>query len=261
MFTGVFGILLAVGVLAGMLAFSANAQPQDSSATTTITVLAGKPSEFQFKLSKTTKIPVGTVKFVVTNAGHTPHSFEICKSPKGTSKPNSCVGTKTKILNPGQKQTIVVKLVKGTYEFLCTVPGHAAAGMKGVIGVGTAAPPTSSSTSTTSTTPGKSTSTSQQNGVCNSPQTQTIQVNEFDYGYNLPSTIHCGTVTFVVTNTGQLQHNLNLLGIPGAITDIAGPGDPPLSFTAKLYVGTVQYQCDYPEHASLGMYGSFTVVD
>ena len=35
-----------------------------------------------------------------------------------------------------QTGTLTVKLVKpGMYEYLCTVPGHAAAGMKGTIKV------------------------------------------------------------------------------------------------------------------------------
>jgi uncharacterized cupredoxin-like copper-binding protein len=89
---------------------------------TTVTVTAGKPSEFGFKLSKLT-VPKGAVTFKVTNSGAIVHDFKI-----GTKK--------TKNLSPGQSQTITVTFAKpGKYAFLCTVTGHAAAGMKGMLTV------------------------------------------------------------------------------------------------------------------------------
>jgi uncharacterized cupredoxin-like copper-binding protein len=89
---------------------------------TTVTVSAGKPTEFAFKLSKAT-IPTGVVHFKVTNNGAIAHDFKIA-------------GKKTKVLAPGQSQTITVTFKKaGSFRYLCTVTGHAAAGMKGVIKV------------------------------------------------------------------------------------------------------------------------------
>jgi uncharacterized cupredoxin-like copper-binding protein len=45
-------------------------------------------------------------------------------------------GKKTPVLRPGRAARLVVKLAKrGKYPYLCTVPGHAAAGMKGVFTV------------------------------------------------------------------------------------------------------------------------------
>ena len=137
---------------------------------TTITVAAGKPSELAFKLSKFSKVPVGTVVFKVTNAGKIAHTFAICLKAT-TAAPNACVGAKkvTKLLQSGGTQTITVKLAKGTYEYICTFPGHAAAGMKGLIGVGTTmtaaqvkkaiktALTATTTTATTTTTPGVTT--------------------------------------------------------------------------------------------------------
>jgi len=76
-------------------------------------------SEFKFVLSsKSAKR--GVVIFKVKNAGKLGHDFEID-------------GRKTKVISPGQSATLrVVMLRKGTYPYKCTVPGHAAAGMKGV---------------------------------------------------------------------------------------------------------------------------------
>jgi uncharacterized cupredoxin-like copper-binding protein len=97
---------------------------------TTVNVTAGKPGEFTFTLQKPS-VPRGTVLFKVTNAGNVPHNFEVCKSNKGGSA-NSCKGKVTRLISPGASATLtVVFVLKGTYEYLCTVTGHAIAGMKG----------------------------------------------------------------------------------------------------------------------------------
>jgi uncharacterized cupredoxin-like copper-binding protein len=76
-------------------------------------------SEFKFVLSsKTAKR--GVVVFKVTNVGKVDHDFQIN-------------GRKTKMLSHGKSDTLrVTFLRKGHYPYKCTVPGHAAAGMKGV---------------------------------------------------------------------------------------------------------------------------------
>lgn len=78
--------------------------------------------EFKFTLSaKTAKR--GVVVFKVTNVGALQHDFEIS-------------GRKTKLLSHGQSDTLrVTFLRKGTYPYKCTVPGHAAQGMKGVFAI------------------------------------------------------------------------------------------------------------------------------
>jgi plastocyanin len=82
----------------------------------------GKPAEFRITLSKKT-VPKGTVNFLVINKGALPHDFKIN-------------GHKTKLLSPGQAQTLKVTFLKaGKYPYLCTVTGHAAAGMKGILTV------------------------------------------------------------------------------------------------------------------------------
>jgi mono/diheme cytochrome c family protein len=124
---------------------------------TTVRVLAGKPSEFSFKLSRT-KIAPGVVVFKVTNRGKIAHAFKICTRP--TSKlANSCKGKTTKVLKPGKSATLKVTIKKkGHYEYLCPVAGHAAGGMKGMLNVGvkplktkTKTPPTTTTTTPTTT--------------------------------------------------------------------------------------------------------------
>jgi uncharacterized cupredoxin-like copper-binding protein len=76
-------------------------------------------SEFKFVLSKKTARR-GVVVFRVTNVGTIKHDFSI-------------KGRKTRLLSHGQSATLrVTFLRKGHYPYKCTVPGHAAAGMKGV---------------------------------------------------------------------------------------------------------------------------------
>ena len=128
------GVCLAAGLFAAFGAGSAPAALKAAPTTkvTTITVTAGKPSELAFKLSSFSSIPAGTVTFKVTNQGVAYHDFEICTTPVTSTAKNSCVGQMTKILHHGQSATLTVKITKtGKYEYLCTVPGHAAAGMKG----------------------------------------------------------------------------------------------------------------------------------
>jgi uncharacterized cupredoxin-like copper-binding protein len=98
-------------IVAGVVAAPATA----ASTATKITVTA---TEFHFKLSKVSARH-GKVTFVLVNKGHIGHDFKIA-------------GKKTAIIGPGKKTTLTVTLKKGKFPYSCTVPGHAAAGMKGV---------------------------------------------------------------------------------------------------------------------------------
>ena len=94
---------------------AANATPHRASPTK-ISVTA---TEFRYKLSKLSVRHGATVVFTVKNRGSIQHDFKIA-------------GKKTKLLGPGKSTTLKVTFKKaGKYPYLCTVPGHAAAGMKG----------------------------------------------------------------------------------------------------------------------------------
>jgi uncharacterized cupredoxin-like copper-binding protein len=115
--TRILGIVLAVALTA--LGSSANAAPAQPAATSTVTVTM---TEFAFKLSKKTVVR-GTVLFRVTNRGTVTHNFRIA-------------GKSTRRLAPGASQTLRVVFSKaGRYRYLCTLPSHAPAGMRGVLTV------------------------------------------------------------------------------------------------------------------------------
>jgi nitrite reductase (NO-forming) len=219
-------MLYLAGVVVAMLGFVAVPAAQTTTRTTTLVVTA---TEFRFVLSKRT-VPVGTVIFKVVNKGRIAHNFKIA-------------GKRTPLIPPGHSATLrVVFPKKGRYAYLCTVPGHAAAGMKGVLSVGVVAPPPTSTTTTTTTTyPGPG---------------GTVEVSMFEYGFTLsPSTIPAGNVTFVMKNTGTVTHNFDIQGVkPGSFLDPGGTATMTVNLQAgRKYV----YLCDVPGHAASGMLGTF----
>jgi uncharacterized cupredoxin-like copper-binding protein len=111
---------LAAAVL--LLVWSVPALAHHSRAAATVTVTAGKPGIFSFTLSTKT-VKHGAVTFNVKNAGALPHDFWINAK-------------KTKTLSPGKSTSLTVTFAKaGSYPYKCTIPGHAAAGMKGTLKV------------------------------------------------------------------------------------------------------------------------------
>jgi uncharacterized cupredoxin-like copper-binding protein len=112
-----FLVALAAALVAA-LTLSAVAGARTSS--TTITVKGG---EFFFRLTSKTLSKPGKVTFVFKNVGHVGHDFSIN-------------GKKTPIIQPGKTARLAITFKKkGRYPYKCTVPGHAAAGMRGVFTV------------------------------------------------------------------------------------------------------------------------------
>jgi uncharacterized cupredoxin-like copper-binding protein len=86
------------------------------------TTVDASGTEFKFTLS-TQSVHTGAVTFKFTNDGGIPHNLRI----NNQQTPN---------IDPGQTTTLKVTFTKpGMYPYLCTLPGHAAAGMKGVLKV------------------------------------------------------------------------------------------------------------------------------
>ena len=105
--------LVAIAVAVASVVLSAGAVASASKAAVRV-----KGTEFKFALIPKSA-PRGTVVFTFTNAGKVDHDFKI-------------KGKKTALLKPGKTAKLTVSFAKaGRYAFLCTVPSHAAAGMKG----------------------------------------------------------------------------------------------------------------------------------
>ena len=126
-----FGLSAAAVAATALLVWVVPALGRPAASTaTTVNVVAGKPSEYRFTLSKKS-VPVGTVTFKISDKGTTPHDFEICASNKAGAA-TSCKGESAPSVSPGGAATLKVTFKKpGTYEYLCTLPGHAGLGMKG----------------------------------------------------------------------------------------------------------------------------------
>jgi uncharacterized cupredoxin-like copper-binding protein len=232
---GAIGLGLATG-----FAQANPASPRAASATTHITVAA---SEFKFVFSKRSIPAVGTVIFTVVNKGKISHDFKIG-------------GKKTANLLPGKSAKLTVKFTKkGHYAYLCTLPGHAGAGMKGTFSVGVAAvkPPPVTTTPTTTTQPTTTTTSTVPVGTAKT----TVTVNMVEYAFQLSqSTIPSGQITFVINNKGNEVHNFAILGNKAGAQIAPGTSE---TWTVSLPPGTYNYQCDVPFHASNGMVGQFTV--
>jgi len=123
MVAGCLGLLAAIPALASA----------EKVHTTSITAMVTKANDFRFKLSKSS-VPAGAVSIKFMNQGSLSHNFTLCSSNKGGTA-NSCKGKGTPTIAPGKTATLKVTLKAGKYEYLCTVPGHAAAGMKGILTV------------------------------------------------------------------------------------------------------------------------------
>jgi uncharacterized cupredoxin-like copper-binding protein len=111
--TSAAALLAVVGVVAAPALGS-----RTHATATAVTVTA---TEFHFKFSKTS-VPHGSVTFTLVNKGHVAHDFKIG-------------GKKTPLVKPGKSAKLTVTLKAGKIAYLCTVAGHAAAGMKGKLTV------------------------------------------------------------------------------------------------------------------------------
>jgi uncharacterized cupredoxin-like copper-binding protein len=132
--TGGAGLLKATMVIAIVLAlayvvavWAMTGKPGKPSVGSAVTPTAGAvtvnvtATEFDFKLSKAS-ITQGKVVFVIANNGKVAHDFSIG-------------GDTSSLVRPGESTTLSVTLDAGNLTYVCTVPGHAAAGMKGTLTV------------------------------------------------------------------------------------------------------------------------------
>jgi len=241
----VLGLLAVAGVATGVFASGGGAAPVQHNAaaqkSVVITRVTVNASEFKYKFSKL-RAPIGTVIFTVVNKGKISHDFKIA-------------GKKTPTLSPGKSAKLTVKFTKkGQYAFLCTLLGHAGAGMRGKFAIATA--PVSQPTPTTPT-PTTPTPTPPPTGTVGSASS-TVTVSMTDYAFTFSqSSVPSGQVTFVIKNNGSEVHNFDISGVKAGA--ILGPGQSEtwtVGLPAKSPYTTV---CDVPFHIDRGMSAAFTV--
>jgi uncharacterized cupredoxin-like copper-binding protein len=115
-------ILAAAGIAALAPAGLASART-DATAHAAATTDSVSGKEFSFRLAKKSIAKPGTVTFTFRNVGTVAHDFRIG-------------GHQTRLIGPRKTATLKITFhKKGRFAYLCTVPGHAQAGMKGVFTV------------------------------------------------------------------------------------------------------------------------------
>lgn len=111
------GIVAEAAFFSGRRTVAATAASSEPAARVTLGDLFVKPEAIE--------LPDGTETLEVVNTGKVPHNFAV---PGVVS---------SEMLEPGESSLVNLEGLKpGTYEFICEVPGHAQAGMKGTITVG-----------------------------------------------------------------------------------------------------------------------------
>jgi plastocyanin len=123
---GLIAALVVLPACGGSSGGGGSADKKNCPTTSTVAAQSGKVTvcgqDIKFDV-KTITTPAGALEVTFINTGSIAHTFTI----------------KTKDFDldagPGKSKTGTVQLEKGSYEFECTVQGHAAAGMKGTIEV------------------------------------------------------------------------------------------------------------------------------
>jgi len=209
-----------VGTAVAGFSFAGVTAPKTEGVTTEVTVHMG---EYYFQLSTDT-VPAGTIIFTLINDGNAPHDFSIA-------------GTTSDVVLPKATATMTVTITDaGIYPYLCTLPGHATAGMNGNLTVtGTPLPTTPSAT-------------------------VKVSLSEFKIvlknrsGTVIHSVKH-GLIRFKVTNRGKIGHNFV---VNKHQTPVLKPGKS-ATLDVLLKTGKYKYLCSVTGHAAAGMKGVLRV--
>jgi uncharacterized cupredoxin-like copper-binding protein len=129
--------LVAVGVAAAAAACSAPSAAPPSSSSPATGPEAGAPREqvvavtlADFSITpKTMTVAPGRVRFEVINQGVIEHDFHIPALERGH-------GHEQQLLKPGERKVFTYDAGSGTYEVVCTIPGHREAGMLATLAAG-----------------------------------------------------------------------------------------------------------------------------
>jgi len=132
--------LAAAGYQAGAIPATGPAKPKPRPKVKLPTAVRVVARDFTYALSRAA-VPVGRVRFTVVNRGGVAHDFAIA-------------GRRTPLLGPGKSAVLTVAFARAArVAYRCTVPGHAALGMKGTLTVGRPAPATTTRPAPSTTAP------------------------------------------------------------------------------------------------------------
>lgn len=206
-----FLTIVAVAGAAAAPAGGRHLSATDTATVTAVTAVTVTMTDMKFQLSRS-RVTTGTVVFTLINKGKVAHDLRIA-------------GKKSPLVRPGKRATFRVVIRRaGRYAFVCTVPGHSAAGMKGVL---TVSPPTRVTASMT------------------------------EMKFRLSKTkVPIGTTIFTLRNQGIVAHDLKIAGKKSATIQ---PGRTGTLSVAISKPGRYPYLCTLPGHAIAGMKGVLTV--
>jgi plastocyanin len=224
--------ILGVGASSFIAAGTASATDQAGGATARISVTI---SDSKLKLSKTGVAAGTTVSFTVTNTGKAGRTFRIA-------------GKATPTLAKGKRATLTLRFAsKGKHPYIALVPGHASAGFKGTFNISAAVKPT---TTVVPTTTAPTTKAPGPGG------TIAVAISDSAFTFN-PAKIPSGDVTFTITNTGTVSHNLDIKGSTSGASPLLGPGQS-VTISINLRAGeTYSYGSDGPNDVAAGLAGTF----
>ena len=110
---------LVLGVVGVVAISNGGSSSSTASASAGTTVVREQLTEFAVSMTPAT-VPPGDVTFQIFNNGSVEHNFEVVE-----------MGVVSNMLKPGEGEEVVVTdMAAGTYNILCNVVGHEAAGMK-----------------------------------------------------------------------------------------------------------------------------------
>lgn len=194
-------------------------------------VLVSMHDDFSFAPDAIT-IPANTdVTISVVNEGFAQHDFVIV----GT-------GYRTELLNNAQTATLIVNLPPGTYEVICSVPGHAQSGMVAALLVqneGEASTPATSD----SIVPNVVVDVTTQDSFSFEPNRLTIPANT--------------DVAIRITNDGFAQHGFVIVDT-GYEIELLSNGES-ADLVVNLLPGEYTFICPVPGHQPSGMVGTLIV--
>lgn len=118
--------VLAIVLAGGLLMACSSGAPQNSSSAASSGKVQKIAASVNITLNEwslildTVPMNAGAITIVVKNEGKMKHDLVLT---------GNGVNAKTKTLEPGETETLTVDLAPGTYNLVCSVPGHSLLGM------------------------------------------------------------------------------------------------------------------------------------